>query len=276
MNKLNLQLFNQSVAGSPSSMAENRNSTGFEQSKTEMGNFQNQEMLQQNNDTTQFSDFERLIKGQYKDAFNQRVQRIVDKRFAKTKNLEQQLGKSNAVMQALSERYGVESSDYEGLAEAIGMEQSQISDDSEENQDNKDFQQSEPDSEDFQIMEQALETAQHWQLQGEQLRESVPDFDIEQELSNPQFATMLQSGIDVETAYRAIHMEEILGGAMQKTAQALAEKIARTRQQVSQRPVENGTSSHTGVITKTDVKELTPKDREEIARRVASGETISF
>lgn len=273
MNKLNLQLFNQSVAGSQSSMAENGDAAGFEQSQTDMGNFQNQEMLQQNNDPAQFSDFERLIKGQYKDAFNQRVQRIVDKRFAKTKNLEQQLGKSNAVMQALSEKYGVESSDYEGLAEAIAMEQSQISEDSEVNENFPEF---EPDSEDFQVMEQALETAQHWQFQGEQLRESVPDFDIEQELSNPQFAAMLQSGIDVETAYRAIHMEEILGGAMQKTAQALAEKIARTRQQVSQRPAENGTSSHTGVITKTDVKELTPEDREEIARRVARGETISF
>ncbi|NLZ45646.1 MAG: hypothetical protein GX896_03035 [Clostridiales bacterium] len=270
--------------------------------------------------------FERLIKGEFKDAFNQRVQKIVDKRFAKTKGLEKELSdtrllseQSTGLVNALAKRYGVESSDLNGIMEALALDGDDVgeiqtydtknlenldeSDDlaqlvekltqlngetmefyenpAQPSQEparleaNENLENQSPDL-DFAIEQKALDTAFQWQEQAEQLRQRVPDFDIAQEVANPQFAKMLQSGVDVETAFRAIHMESILGGAMEKTAQSVAEKIARGRELVSRRPSEIGTTSHTGVLAKVNVKELTPRERQDIAKRAAGGETISF
>ena len=44
----------------------------------------------------------------------------------------------------------------------------------------------------------------------------------------------------------------------------------------SSRPAENGTSSSSSAIVKSDVSNLTKADRAEIARRAAKGEIISF
>ena len=88
---------------------------------------------------------------------------------------------------------------------------------------------------------------------------------------------MLKSGVDVKNAYMVVHMDDIMSGAMQYTAQQISQKTVNDIMARGMRPAENGANS-TGAatITKTDPTKFTKKDREEISRRVARGEIITL
>ena len=76
---------------------------------------------------------------------------------------------------------------------------------------------------------------------------------------------------DVEGIYDPFSADEAFSAAMEakeKTAQAI-----KTR---GQRPLENGMTSKSTALYKTDVSKLSPAERAEIAKRVAKGEIISF
>ena len=64
--------------------------------------------------------------------------------------------------------------------------------------------------------------------------------------------------------------------AMQFTAKTVESKIAKKIAAQGARPAENGMSSGSAALVKSDVSKLNKKDLAEIQRRVANGERISF
>ena len=104
------------------------------------------------------------------------------------------------------------------------------------------------------------------------VRELYPGFDLQAEAADRNFLSMLRAGVPVKQAYEVKHMDEITAAAARNAAQWAGQRM-KTK---SARPAENGTSSQSGVIVKSDVSKLTRKDRAEIARRVARGECITF
>ena len=63
---------------------------------------------------------------------------------------------------------------------------------------------------------------------------------------------------------------------MQYAVQQASQKIVNGIKAKGSRPTENGVSSGSAAVVKSDVNALTKKDREEIERRVMRGERISF
>ena len=116
----------------------------------------------------------------------------------------------------------------------------------------------------------------NWKNQAESLKEIYPNFNLDTEIEDPQFFSLLRNNVDVRTAYEVIHRDEILGGAMQYAAQTAAKRVADSVAANSKRPVENGVTSQGAVNSQTDVNKLTKAQREEIERRVARGERITF
>ena len=57
---------------------------------------------------------------------------------------------------------------------------------------------------------------------------------------------------------------------------AVEQKLTNKIIAQGQRPTENGISSQSATVVKSDVSQLTKADRDEIRRRVARGEKISF
>ena len=55
--------------------------------------------------------FENLIKGEYKDEFDKRVQNIINKRFSSAKANEEKLNALNPMLDMLASKYGKDSSD---------------------------------------------------------------------------------------------------------------------------------------------------------------------
>ena len=226
-----------------------------------------------------------LINGEYKDLDQERFQQVFDRRFKQVKGMEADLAAQKPILDMLKSRYGVddvaklqtalaEDTEYwERVAEEKGMTVEQyhaMQKLERENEELRAIRQRQIGQQQFQ---QQIDS---WYKEADKVKELYPSFDFKAEAQNPEFLSLLRNGNSVEHAYKVLHFDELTQNAARVAAQtADAQARARIKQKAS-RPSENGTSSKSAVIVKNDVSSLTRKDRAEIARRVARGETIKF
>ena len=230
--------------------------------------------------------FEQLISGEYKDLFGERVQTIIDKRFAKTKGLEERAGQVEPLLQLLGDKYGVDGTDPEALKKAItedkgfweeaaareGLSVKQYQEMRELRRQAAEAKQLKAAAEQ---QRQGQERYADWMRQAEAVKAKYPAFDFRGELQNPQFQRLLGAGVPVETAYTALHMDEMIQSAMQVTANAVSKQVADNVRARGQRPDEAGQAG-SGVIVKSDVSKLTAKDRRAAIERARRGERVEF
>ena len=117
---------------------------------------------------------------------------------------------------------------------------------------------------------------QKWYSEGEQVKAAYPEFDLGAECKNPQFLSMLRSGVPVRLAYEVLHMDEIKDGVAQNTARQTEKQVVDGIRAKGSRPPEAGTAQRSSFVVKDDPSKWTKQDRAEIARRVAQGETIKL
>ena len=127
-----------------------------------------------------------------------------------------------------------------------------------------------------QTQENANKLYAGWMTQAEAIQKVYPSFDLRAEMNNPKFVDLLRSNIDMRTAYEVLHKDEIIPAAMQFTAKTVESKIAKKIAANGARPAENGMSSGSPAVVKSDVSQLSKADRAEIIRRVQRGEKIRF
>lgn len=233
--------------------------------------------------------FENMIKGDYKDEFDSRVQKIVQGRIGDTKALQDQNAKMQPIIDMMSRKYGVDASNIDALAKAIQDDDSIFQDEAAKKgmsvEQYKEYRKMESENEHLRLALQQQEARQKgektyrdWMQQGEELKEryGLSNFSFEEELQNPDFCNMLRNGVSVEAAYKAMHFDEMLGGAMAATAKNVSSQVAKNIQARAARPVEGAVNSQPGAIVKANVSQLSKEDRAEIARRVADGEIIHW
>lgn len=162
-----------------------------------------------NSDATN-ADFEKLIKGPYKDAFTKKVQGIINKRFKEQKTAENKSAEPNKVGNT-----------------------PQITD--------KITQSGEPTSKE----------------------------------NDPTFNSLITAGVDPETAYRVLHLDEFMDSSMRYGAELAAKHLADSIRQKSARPSESALSGK-GYTAKASVSTLTPEKRKELAKKALMGEQIGF
>ena len=231
--------------------------------------------------------FEALIKGEFKDLFDQRMQDTVQKRLKSTKETVDKYNELAPTLEALAKKYGVDASDIKALNKAIEDDDSYYEQEALEKgitvEQLKEIRKMEKENSELkrQMEEQnrkenANKLYAQWMEQADKAKQVYPSFDLRAEMQNPKFVDLLRSNIDVRTAYEVIHKDDIIAGAMQFTAKTVEQKLTNKIIANGARPSENGNSSQGASVTKSDVSTLTKADRAEIARRVARGEKISF
>ena len=231
--------------------------------------------------------FEALIKGEYKDLYDARVQDTVQKRLKSSKETVEKYEALAPTLEALAKKYGVDAADIKALNKAIEDDDSYYEQEALEKgitvEQLKEIRKMEKENaelkrqmEEQNRKENANKLYAQWMEQAETAKSVYPSFDLRAEMQNPKFVDLLRSNIDVRTAYEVIHKDDIIAGAMQFTANTVKQKIADKIIAGGARPSENGNSSQGASVTKSDVSTLTRADRAEIARRVARGEKISF
>lgn len=231
--------------------------------------------------------FKELVTGEYKDVYGEEVQRLIDRRFKDTKSLEDQVSRSQPVLDMLMQRYRIADGDMDKLARAVENDDAYWSQAAEEAgmsvEQYKQFQRLERENAallDFQRRQRSQQAAeqqlQRWYGEAEQVKGLYPSFDLNAEVQNPQFLSMLRAGVPVQHAYEVVHMDEIKAGAARMAAQATEKQVVDGIRAKGARPQENGTTAQSGFTVKDDVSKLTKKDRAEIARRAMMGEKITF
>ena len=234
------------------------------------------------------ANFENLIKGEYKDLYDAKVQDTIQKRLKSTKETVDKYNSLAPTLEILSKKYGVDASDVDALNKAIEEDDSFFEQEALEKnisvEELKRIRKMENENatlkaqlEQQRAKENADRLVADWIDQGEKLKAIYPSFNLDGEMQNPKFIDLLRvPGVDVRTAYELIHKDDIIAGAMQFTAQTVEKKLANKIMANGARPTENGMNSQAASLVKSDVSQLSKADRQEIIRRVARGEKIRF
>ena len=233
------------------------------------------------------AEFEKLIKGEYKDLYDAKVQDTIQKRLKGQKEIVDKFNALNPTLEALSKKYGVDAGDIESLNKAIEEDDSYYEQEAIEKgvtvQQLKEIRKMERENaelkaqmEEAQRQENGKKLYAQWMQQADEAKKVYPSFDLRAEMNNPKFVDLLRSNIDVRTAYEVTHKDEIISGAMQFTAQTVESKLAKKIASNGARPNENGMASQSAAVVKSDVSQLSKEDRAEIIRRVQRGEKIRF
>jgi hypothetical protein len=231
--------------------------------------------------------FEALIKGEYKDLYDERMQDTVQKRLKGSKENEAKLNALTPILDILAKKYGVDATNIEALNKAIEDDDSYFEEEALEKgisvEQLKEIRKMERENvelkrqmQERERQESAAKQYTQWMEQEAEAKKVYPSLNLREEAKNPQFLRLLHSGIDVGTAYAVIHKDEIIPAAMQYAAKKVETSYANRVIANGARPVENGNSSQGAANVKSDVTTLTKADRAEINRRVARGEKISF
>lgn len=231
--------------------------------------------------------FQDLVNGEYKDIYTEETQRIIDRRFRETRSLEQQVGQYQPVIDMLMQRYKIGDGDMGKLSQAIENDNAYWLEAAEEAgmsvEQYKQFQKLQRENEALlrqqrqrQNDQRAQQQLQRWYGEAEQVKGVYPSFDLNAEVKNPQFLSMLRAGVPVQHAYEVVHMAEIKAGVAAMQAKATEKQVVDGIRAKGARPQENGTASQSAFTVKDDVSKLSKKERAEIVRRVARGENIQF
>ena len=233
------------------------------------------------------AEFEKLIKGQYKEQYDARVQDTIQKRLKGSKETVDKYNALTPTLELLAKKYGVDAADIDALNKAIQDDDSYFEEEALEKgmsvQQLKEFKKMERDNAELRKQMQEQKQKQNadklvasWMTQAEEAKEVYPSFKLKDEMQNPRFVDLLKSNIDVKTAYEVVHKDEIIPAAMQFAAQTVESKIAKKIAAQGARPAENGMSSGSPAVVKSDVSQLTRAERDEIRRQVAMGKRIRF
>ena len=115
-----------------------------------------------------------------------------------------------------------------------------------------------------------------WMAQAEELKQLFPDFDIRQELADSRFSGMLLSGVDISSAYQALHAQDILPAAMEYAARTVQARMAESMRTAAYRPGENGLGGSAPALVGRNVSRMSRQDYDKVCRMVERGERVSF
>lgn len=208
-------------------------------------------------------EFEKLIKGPYKQAYDARVKGIVQQRLKSARQTLEAFQALEPTLKLLRDYYGVAEGDYAGLEKAIG-------------ESCRPMDPAERQRQEAEIQAGAGRMVEAWKAQAAQIRETYPEFDLGREMESPGFTKLLRAGIDMQSAYELLHKEEIIPAAMAYAAQTTERKLAEKLRSEGIRPTENGAGQSGAVSMGSRVSQMSRKEIADLCRRVERGEKVSF
>lgn len=231
--------------------------------------------------------FDELIKGKYKADYDARVQKTIQARMRGAKANEERLAKTEPLLQMLGQKYSVDPGDVDGLMAALDndeqMWQAEAADKGMSVENLKTLRTIERENAMLKRQQElnqreatARETYTRWATQAEQAKQKFPGLDLESCLEDAQFVSMLQSGVDVESAYWARYHDDIMQAGMEKATTEAQKKLSASVASGSRRPTESGVGNGPTVSQKVDVSNMSRSEFTAYMDRIMRGERISF
>jgi len=231
------------------------------------------------------AEFQEAIKGKYKGFYDEAVKGIVKERFKKYDGIEKTNKAMAKTLSLIGQRYGTE--DPAELYEKISSDTSLFADQAlEAGMSEEAFLNSK--RMEFENKQLRADLAAHeeeaerqklfraWHEAELEMQKMYPDFNLQTELANPDFGRLLSQGINMDTVYKVIHMNDLVNNVAKQTAQVVADKAAAKAALDQKRPSESGSGAQSGFSTSSDVNKLTKSEINQYIERARRGEKISF
>lgn len=123
----------------------------------------------------------------------------------------------------------------------------------------------------------AEQTAARWSHEADELTVQCPDFDLGAALNDARFCALLRAGIDVRTAWFALHAQALLETACLRAGRSAEQRVSEHIRARGLRPVENGLGSGgAGIVVRPDVSRMSRADRAALAARAERGERVKL
>ena len=228
------------------------------------------------------------IKGEFKDLYGQDVSNAIQHRFKNQADLQGQVDKISNDLSPLFMNYGLKAGDFEGLREAIAHDdvffQAQAERAGLDVEQYKETLRLKAEAERGRQITEAYEQQQRqnamfaqWESEATELQQAFPAFDLGLELQhNEEFAKLISNGVPVRNAFLTTHAEEIFAGSNAHASKQATQNVVNAIQQRASRPAEGAMHPGAALVRKSDPSSLSNEDIDEINRRVAMGETVSF
>ena len=287
-NGLNLQLFAEGAsggeAGATGAVAQAAN--GMPATSDSQG-VTVQDATAQQNARDLNAEFDSLVKGEYKEVFDKRMQSAIQSRLKSTKDTVAKYEAAKPLLGMIGDLYGVDSANIEGLIAAVENDNRLYDDEALERgipveqlkvmkrleRQNESLRRAAAQAEEQKRIENNLN---QWMQEAEMAKQMFPQLDLQAELKNPRFIQLCESGVGVQNAYFALHMNELLPQAMQFSANAAQKATVNSVMANGQRPNENGLNSTAAAASAKDISKLTDEEMADLIRRANAGESIDL
>ena len=238
--------------------------------------------------------FHALLEGEYREETEELMQRAVER----AADLLESSPAVKDLMSALHEAYGVDPDDLPALTEAVrsgrvkdgayyeklAMEKG-VSVETARQMDKLESENKRLSAAE-QFAEEQRKAAQRqaeirqihaqWDREAQQLKAKYPQFDLQEVLANPEVSKLMRLGVSMPNAYRSVYFDQIMAEQMGRTAKQVEQGVVARQEQRSRRPAENGVNPGGAVQAKFDVAHMSRREAEDIEKRVARGEIITF
>ena len=230
-------------------------------------------------------EFDAMVGGEYRQQFLGAVRGILSRSEQDVQQLRSQAEEVKPLLDMLGARYGVKSGKVADLMSAIdadseffeaaamreGLSVEQYRRMLKMRAENTALKEAQQRAEQIRQRDDAW---RRWDAQAEACRQQFPGFDMQKECRNPQFVELLGAGIDVGTAYKAVHHDELVNSAVAQARTDTKKQVADTIRSGAGRPRENQMGGQGASDRKVDVANMPDDQFEDLIRRAKRGETI--
>lgn len=209
--------------------------------------------------------FRDLIKGDYKAEAGEWVEALIKERFKNQRDAEGELGKIQPLLEALYQKNNVEKGNLDALVHKVTSDDELYEEEALEKgipiETLKEMKQVQRQAE---ALKAQADQAQERQLferhlqglfqQGEQIKQLYPNFNLQEELQNPEFARLTSPnvGVDVRTAFEVVHRDQLEPMRAAAITRKVSEDMSRAYLSGSKRPAENGVSGGSAAVPLSD------------------------
>lgn len=250
------------------------------------------------------SEFDKLIKGKYKNAYQNKMSSAVKDRLTtkdrQIADLQKRESTSNQILSLISNKYNVKSDDLEGLLKAVSEDNDLFSDKALESGTTAEearinyFNQQEraKEQEELETLRRekaARELDTHLRTLAAETQKEFPNFNLEAEFQNPSFRTALdfiasqrnaqneKTGrndevYDLTEAYKMAHFGELQSDLVKRSSSAAISAAAQSIQSGAKRPTENAVRKSSITSERKNVSEMTDAEFNAFYEKVRRGE----
>ncbi len=249
-------------------------------------------------------EFEKLIKGKYKNVYQNRVQSLVKDRLStkdkQISDMQKKESTGNQIFALIANKYNVQPDDLDGLLKAVTEDKDLFAEKAlaagvtteEARNDFFNQQKTNAQEEELETLRRekaARELDTHLRSIAAETMKEFPNFNLEEEFQNPSFRTALdfiaqqkneqneKTGrndeiYDLTTAYKMAHFNELQKDLVKRSSSAAISAAAQSIQSGARRPTENAVKKSGTTTQRKNVDEMSDAEFEAFYEKVRRGE----